>query len=172
MAQLNISLLAGDESKKFLAGLTKQIDRLEALTAKLPTAEAEEATEDEDEEELVPKSKKAPAKKAAAKFEDDDEDDDAEADAEEETDEDETEEEAETEDEDDGDFKKPAAKKTAAKKLTVDDCNDAAKAKAASIGGKKGRETVLALMKKHFKTESVSELKPEQYAKFVEVMKG
>ena len=39
MAQLNISLLAGDESKKFLAGLTKQIDRLEALTAKLPTAD-------------------------------------------------------------------------------------------------------------------------------------
>ncbi len=55
------------------------------------------------------------------------------------------------------------AKKVAAKKLTVDDVNDACKAKAASIGGKAGREQVLTILKKKFKTTSVTELEPEQF---------
>lgn len=85
---------------------------------------------------------------------------------------------AEESSEEEDDFAAPPEKKAAAKKaaapkppkLTIDDVNDACKKKAASIGGKPGREKVLAALKKHFKTSSVSELKPEQYAACIKLM--
>lgn len=173
--QLEIKVLAGAESKAFLADLTKQIDRLERLggvKAAAPAAEdaddtgsddAPDADEsDDDDFAAAPKNVKAAvksaAKKTAASFDEDDADD---APA------------ASTEDDDDADFTAPpakAAKPAKAKKITVDDVNDACKAKASSIGGKEGRAKVLALLKKHFKTESVSELKPEQYEACIKAM--
>jgi hypothetical protein len=66
-----------------------------------------------------------------------------------------------------------AAKKAAAapklKKVTIAEVNDACKARA-KAGGKKGREQVLAILKKHFKTESVSEIKPELYGEVLQAM--
>lgn len=165
--EMEMKVLAGNDSKQFLVELTKQIDRLELLAGKLGKGAAKKAPgDDEDEEEARADAAdddddddeefaaKKPVKKKPA-FEDDEEDD-----ADDEDDEDE-----EEDDEDD----EPKAK-TKGKKITADDCNDAAKARAASVGGKKGREEVLKLMKKHFGTESVSELKPDQYAKFIKVM--
>lgn len=64
-----------------------------------------------------------------------------------------------------------AAKKSAkAKKITIAQVNDACKARA-KAGGKEGRAQVLSILKKHFKTQSVSEIKPELYAKVIQAMK-
>lgn len=183
MAKLEISLLAGHESKEFLAKLTAQLDRLEALSDKLPAGDAdedEETEEDEDDEEEAPKLK---SKKKAKTF-DDDEEAEEEADVDDADDEEEDEEvedadeESEEEDDEDEDEKpkkghkakaKPVAKKGKVKKVTIDDCNDAAKALCLAWGGKAGRPKVLKFMKKNFKVESVQDLDAKQYAKFVEV---
>lgn len=167
--KLEIALLAGDETKKFLHSLTKQIDRLEALSKISPEAEddTEAFANDENDNDFEAKQ---PSKSKAAKASFDDGDED-EAESEDAKDEGDDEEQAEVEEEETEDEEPPLAAKKKAKKLTVDDCNDAAKELARSIGGKPGREKVLSLMKKYFKTESVSELKSEQYAKFIEVMK-
>lgn len=148
--KLEMSILAGDESKKFLTSLTTQIDRLEALSKGLGKGAPEEAVEveEDEDEDFAPKKS---SKKAAASFDDDDEHDE-----EGKVDEDEEEE--------------VPKKKSKSKKVTSDDCNDAAKALAKHIGGKPGRDAVLKIMKKQFKTESVSELKPEQYSDFVAAM--
>lgn len=148
--KLELSMLAGAESKQFLVDLTKQIDRLEKLANEygVPTAatkpdETEERDADEDFEPKKSKVKTMPEPDLPG----DGDDDDGEP-----------------------DFKAPTVKKEKVKKVTVDDCNDAAKTRAMIKGGKLGRTEVLSLMKKHFKTESVSELKPEQYEKFIQVM--
>lgn len=65
--------------------------------------------------------------------------------------------------------KKAAPKKGAngkAKKLTLDDVNDACKAHAAA----KGRPSTLEILKKKFKTQSVTALKPEQYEACISAM--
>jgi hypothetical protein len=157
MAKLELALLCGEESKNFLAQLTKQIDRLEECCGKIcdvkpPQTDMEDRKAEEDEEDFSAKPVKA-SKKAKADFDDDEDAEEEEGEADAEVLEDEP------------------VKKAKPKKLTSDDCNDAAKTLAKSIGGKEGREKVLGLMKKHFKTESVSELKPEQYEKFCKVMK-
>ena len=59
---------------------------------------------------------------------------------------------------------------TKVKKITLAEVNDACKAKA-KAGGKDGRKQVLSLLQKHFKTESISEIKPENYGKLIEIMK-
>jgi len=69
---------------------------------------------------------------------------------------------------------KPAPKKAAAKtasngkakKITLDDVNDACKAHAAA----KGRQATLAILQKKFKTQSVTALKPEQYEMAIAAM--
>ncbi len=171
--QMEIKVLAGAESKAFLAGLTQQIDRLERLTGgkglkadnddapadtagARPLAALEEGEEDfapkkaakkkaaafdeEEEEEEIAPAAKAAAKKTAASF-------------------DEEEEEA------------PAPKAKKAPKVTIDDVNDACMEKMRALGGnKKAREQVVAILKKKFKVETVTELKPEQYADAVEAM--
>lgn len=165
--KLEIAVLAGAESKQFLVDLTKQIDRLEAALKGAPAAKSapakntapvdadEEVETSEDDEDFAPK-KAAKGKKAAAAFDDEEE----------------TEAEEAASDDDEGFMEAAPAKKAApkAKKLTVDDINDACKARAAATGGKEGRAEVLALLKKHFKTTSVSEVKPEDYAKLIKVM--
>lgn len=57
-------------------------------------------------------------------------------------------------------------KSTKAKKITLDEVNDACKAHA----GANGREATLAILKKKFKTESVAALKPEQYEACISAM--
>lgn len=186
--KLELAILAGAESKKFLLDFTEQITRLEKLTEKLGNlkADALEADGDDDEDDIAP-PKKAPKKKAASLDDDDEEaaedvaSDDDEADEEgsgsalDDDDDDSDDAEEDEEDESDGDDDEdeedePPKKKGKPKKLTNDDCNDAAKALAKAIGGPAGRKEVYKLMKKHFETDSVAELKPDQYPKFVEVM--
>lgn len=75
-------------------------------------------------------------------------------------------------DDSDDDFTAPPAttKKTGkAKKVTIAEVNEACKARA-KAGGKEGRAQVLKILKKHFKTESISEIKPEQYGKVIQAM--
>jgi predicted transcriptional regulator len=156
--KLEVAMLVGAESKAFLATLTEQIDRLEKLTAGIaaPTKATKKAAapapvEDEEAEESEDKEFTAPTKatkKAAAKSFDEDESENEEA--EEET--------------------APAPKSKKAKKVTLDDVNDACKARAADTGGKEGRTEVLGILKKKFKVASVSELKPEQYQAVIEAM--
>jgi hypothetical protein len=165
--KLDLGILVGAESKAWLVDLTKLVERMERVAGKSGKAvaaadsEAEEtdAPEEapaEEEEDFAPKKKTASKKAAAAAFEEEEEETEA----------------PEAEEEEEADFTAPPAKKAAAKqkKLTVDDVNDACKALASSIGGKPGRAKVLAILKKNFKTESVSELKPEQYAACVAAM--
>lgn len=77
-------------------------------------------------------------------------------------------------DESEKEEKKAPAKKAATKvkKITSKEVNDACQAKAVSIGGKKGREQVLAALKKHFGTASISKIPEDKYAKVLEVMKA
>lgn len=151
------------ERLRMRAGIFEGLTSKEAASKKntkapAVTKEAEESLE-ETEKELAADDddfspKKDAKKSAAAAFDDDDVQLDA-----------------EVADDDEDDFKAPAAaKKAPAKKLTLDDVNDACKARAKRTGGPEGRKEVLALLKKHFKASSVSELKPEQFAKAIEVM--
>ncbi len=166
--KLELGIMAGAESKAWLADLTTQIDRLEKLAGGLapkgkakaaPESESDDEDENDDEEEDEDfGSKKTKGKKAASSFDDDEESEEEEEEEEEEEDEDEEEEEDE----------KPAKK---AKKLTIDDVNDACKARAKGAG-KKGRDEVLSILKKKFKVASVTELKPEQYAKAIAAMEA
>lgn len=61
--KLEVALLAGAETKQFLADLTKQIDRLEALSGKGPQHDADHTEVVEAKETVAT----APAKKAKAK---------------------------------------------------------------------------------------------------------
>lgn len=150
MAQLELSLLVGKESKQWLADVTALVDRLEKLTGKVAKSiddDADEettATDDTDDDEDF-----APKKKAGVKtkgFDDEDETEDA-------------------------DEEEPVAKKKA-KKISLDDVNDACKARALETGGKEGRQEVLNILKKKFKVKSVTELEPEQYASVIAAMKS
>lgn len=170
MAKLELALLVGQESKEWLETLERVVNNLETV-AKTLSAQGntklngkaksidEDETEGEDDDGEVDDF--APNKKAVAKAVkafDEDEDDDSEASS------------AVTleDDEDDNFTDKPVSKK--AKKLTVEDVNTACKKKASDIGGKEGRAQVLTILKKKFKTQSVSELKPEQYAAVISAM--
>ncbi len=139
------------QALRFQANLIEGMDPKTAASRKATTRaaaveeEETEETEEETDEDFAPKKKTA-AKKAAASFDDDGEE------------EEETEEEA------------PAPKSKKAKKITIDDVNDACKARAAATGGKEGRNEVLKILKKNFKTESVSALKPEQFQAVIDAM--
>lgn len=166
MSKLEVALLVGPESKAFLANLTEQLDRMEQLAAgqKITGPKTIAAVDVDEDDDFTPApKKKAAAKKASAGFDQDDEDvEPAPKYAE------------ETEVEEDEDFTAPPKKaaKAKAKKITLDDVNDACKARAAATGGKKGREEVLGILKKKFKTTSVSELEPEQYAAAIKAMEA
>lgn len=153
--QLEIKL-AGAESKVFLAGLRDQIDELLKKTT-APKSEPVE-TETEEEDDFAPPAKKTTVKKAAAAFEEEDEEPAPAKKAGKRASFDEEEEE-----------EAPAPAKKAAK-VTLDDVNDACREKAKSIGGKDGRDAVKKLLMKKWKTESVSELNPKDYAAVIEAM--
>lgn len=152
MAKLELALLVGEESKTFLANLTEVVERLEAVSSQKLAKTVDKEKDDEDDD-FAPPAKKAAMVKAVKQF--DDEDDDGEAG------------DGDTSDDED-DFTGKSSKK--AKKLTLEDVNDACKKRAAEIGGKEGRTQVLTILKKKFKTQSVSELKPDQYAAVIASM--
>jgi hypothetical protein len=158
--KLELAILAGAESKKFLADFKKQIDRLEELAGKVgPSDDAEEGDEFE---EAAPKKKRAAAKKKAAAADDDF----AEDEGEEFEGGDDFEEEAPKKKA----AKKKVAKKTGArkKKTSVNAVNDACKSLAATCGD---RKVVLGILKKDFGVTSVTELEPTQYDEVIQAMK-
>lgn len=160
--KLEMAIIAGPESKQFLVDFTKQLDRLENLSSTMrpvvpvgaASAEAEEETEESDDFAAKPVAAKTKKAAASTSFEEAEPEETPEEEAEE-------------------DFTAPPAKVAAkAKKLTTDDVNDACKAKAKAAGGSKaGRDVVLAILKKSFNVQSVTELKAEQYAACVKAMK-
>ncbi len=189
--KLELGIMAGPESKAFLSDLTKQIDRLEKLVCSgLKTISGNtvienremmseaacndqmsaDKDEDDDFQEAAPakpkrgRPRKVAAAPAPAAFDDEDVDNDSSLASE-------IESEAEDEDsDDDDDFDSvKAAPPAKAKKITIDDVNDACKKKAASLGAG-GVPKVRAILKKNFKTESVRELKPEQYGACIQAM--
>lgn len=148
MASLELNLLVGAESKEWLAGLTKQIDRLEKLHSKDDTVKAEV------EAEVKPRAKRA--KKATASFDDiEDEVKPAKNSFDDAGDEDPI---------DMSELKQP--KKTKAAKATVDDVNDACMTRAQETS----RSEVLGILRRQFKVTSVTDLKTEQYADVIEAM--
>lgn len=184
--KLEFDLMAGAETKAFLVDFTKQIDRLEKLhgldkNAPKKSAKAEESEEEEEseDEDFGPKK----TKKAASSSFDDEEEDEKEK---------EKSESEEEEDEDEKEEKEPkkqakATAKTKAKKYTLDDVNDACKAKVAElidsgrnrkvkgkltpVTGKEARSFVLGILEENFETTSVTELEPEQYAEAIKALK-
>ena len=173
MATLELLIMAGAESKALLEAFTKQLDRMEALTAQ----KSAPAVIDEDKA-LV--RKKPAATKAAQSFEDDEEeiieeDEDKAEDVEFEDDMPVSKPKTKAKSFDDDEDEDPApvkSKKTKAPKITLDDVNDACQERALRTGGKKGREEVLSILKKQFKTTSVSGLKPEQYGPVIEALQA
>lgn len=160
--QLTITVKDGSTNKDIAAALRFQAGLLEGLSPKKAASrdntdvdENDDDAEDTDDEELAP-TKKSGGKKAKSFDDDEEETDDTESE--------------ESDDEDDTEDEEPAPKKKAKKKLTVDDVNEACKARAADTGGKEGRAEVLGILKKKFKTQSVSDLKPEQYADVIKAM--
>lgn len=153
--RLEIAVLAGAESKAWLAQFAELVGRLEKVSGKLTTAPA--ADDDADDAS-------------------DDVDTDAEGEETETTDDDDGDFGAEAGEDDtaEDDFdepapkKKAAAKETKAAKLTAKDVNAACKERA----GRTNRADVLGILKKKFKVTSVTELKPEQYADVIKTMKG
>ncbi len=147
LGSLNLEVIANESAKTWLAAFTKQVDRLEKLAGKVGTTKAAAAVDEDEETETETEAdedfapKKALKKAAASSFDDEDE----------------TEEEEEA----------PKAKaKTKAKALTEADVNEACKAYAKEHGVAETK----ALLKKKFKTMSIKELKPEQYAAAIALM--
>ncbi len=175
--QITISFQGAPTPQQIAAQLRFQAGLLEGMEPKLAASrkntdgaitkqaapEVETTTDEDDDFAAAPvkTTKKTAAKKAAASFEDEDD-----SGSEVET---EDTQEAESDDED---FMQAApakeAKKAAPKKkLTVNDVNDACKAKATASN----RKEVLAILKKKFNVTSVTELKNEQYADVIAAMK-
>lgn len=165
--KLELGIMAGAESKVWLADLTKIVERMERaadMLAKTDTAlEADEREDDaeglpeveaEDDEDFAPKKKSASKKAAAAAFDDEDDADAPDVDAEEE----------ETE---------APVKKAKVKAPTEKDVNQACKAYATALNakGKKGVAATKALLLKKFGSESISEIDEDKYAAVIAALK-
>lgn len=183
--KLELAILAGDESKKFLANLTKVVERMEAAVVKYnPKASVTATTTDEEEEtadasgteEFTSSRTTRASKRASQSFGDEyTEEGDAEANAE-------IEEEltptrktkgkkaASFDDETSTDVEEqaPAPKAKKAPKLTIKDVNAACLERA----GQTSRKEVLTLLQKKFGVKSVTELDPETYATVIKTMKA
>lgn len=170
--RLELGIMAGAESKVWLADLTKQIDRLERLTggkglkvdASEETEEAEEIeaaeTTDDAEEDFAPKKGK-PSKKAAA-FDDD----------EEETETEETSEHYPAIEEEESFDAAPVKKAKKSQDVTIKQVNEACKVRARLEGkkGKKGVDVVKGILLKKFKTDSLQKIGVEHYPAIVAAM--
>lgn len=172
--KLELSILAGAESKAFLADLSKIVERMENAVGYDNARKSQPTKEVEEEEEPAPKAAKS---KKASSFDEDEE---------------QTVSARESDlrlEEDEEDFKPKAAqkkkvassfdeseedeapkhkqdKKTKSKKVTIDDVNDAAMARA----GRTNRAEVLAILKKNFKVKSITDLDESNYAECISLL--
>lgn len=195
--KLEMAILAGPESKVFLVELTKQIDRMEKLTkggkCTVSETKSEETDEDtdfgdngntDDFEENAEPAKRGRPKKAAASFDDEDGGDEEELAASAPTKRGRPKKEAasfddenETDDEETDEISTASLKKGKPKKITLDDLNDAAKERVKSLiengsTSKEARNKVVLLLQRKFKTDTLTEIEPADYAKAIEVLKG
>lgn len=219
--KLDLAILAGAESKAWLADLMKVADRLEKVAAKLEVSStvselkstkgaphvADALSDFSDDNRLVSESpattpKKTSKKAAAAKpavvesFEEEDEDGSESSPTDASTDDDEDDDfgsastkkasakvsnfddeeedapvvEAAEEEEDELPVVVKKGKKTAPKKVTFDEVNDACKKRANAAPQGLGRDQVLSILNKKFGVTSVSKLLPEQYVDVVKAM--
>lgn len=183
MAQLELKIMAGAESKAWLADLTKIVERMEkAMNGKVVTLPTPPVSDDEDED-FEPKPAARATKLKTHAFDEDedtgtteeDEDDDvsfgtikepAKKTSKKVT--------ASFDDEDEGEEdempapKAAKSKTTKPKKTTLDDVNDACIARAT----RGNRAEVLGILKKKFKVKSVTDLEPEHYEAVVKAMLG
>lgn len=143
--QLTIEIKDGSTNIDIASALRFQANLIEGvMTGKDASAKRNTITQDttdDDDTDFMPKKKTA-AQKAVASFD--------------------------AEEVDEAIEEKPKTKK--AKKVTLDDVNDACKARAAAVGGKEGRAEVLSILKKQFKTSTVTDLKPENYQAVIDAM--
>lgn len=166
MAKLEVALLVGNESKQWLAEATRVVEKMEALLKQANNEGDDEPTPEESFDGTpLPTKKKVkvvPLKAKDVTFDDEWKDDDAPEEVQDPSD----------EPEEDEDFTTPPPKKAKVKALTSEDVNEACKARAARTGGKSGREEVLTILKKKFKTQSISDLKEDSYAAVIAAMKA
>lgn len=181
--KLELSIMAGAESKAFLADLSKIVQRMEkAAGIKTTASDSIETMGDEDdteELETASKSKKKTTKKAAASF-DDDEDESAPAMTDASDDEDFTPKSKKTpkkaaasfdDDETEEEAEEPAPKKIAktkkpVEKLTEDEVNQACKAHATENGVK----VTKALLKKKFGSDKIAEIDEDEWSAVVKAV--
>ncbi len=200
--RLELGIMAGAESKAFLADLTKVVERFEKAAgilgvkgkakASADTEFEETDTDETDDEDEFTTTKKAGKKTAAFDEDAEDETDTDETEDEDEApvakktkgkkaaafdaDEEEASEEEESEDETEEE-EAPVAKKTKSKKITVDDVNDACKARIQRLikkgqPGPEARKSVEKTLEKKFGSKSISGIDPKQYAKVIETLQA
>lgn len=148
--RMQAGILEGMSAKE--AASRKNTDSKKAAASDDADDEDEETEEDEDD---APKKKDA--KKAKAKDDDDDETD---------ADSDDSEDDADSDSDDETDEDAPPKKSAKAKKVTIAEVNDAAKAYAKENGVKATK----AFLKKKFGSESISEIKAEKYPAIIKAM--
>lgn len=149
--------ISGTNRVELAKNLRVWADNLEGAPAS-KTGKVEAAdrhVNDDEDEDFAPKAKAT--KKAAAAFDDDEEEAPVKKSASKK---------AATSFDEEDEEEAPVVKKAKAPKLTIDDVIGACKLYAKE----NGRPATLALLKKKFKTTSVSDLKPEQFAAVIEVM--
>lgn len=168
MSKLEVALLVGAESKKWLADVTALTERMEAAAEKIAAAggggkaaKPAPAASNDDEFDGGDEAPTKTAKPAAGKKKPAASDDDGFGD-----------EVGEGDGDDDGfgDDAAPAkaAPKKETKKYTHKDVVAACKARTEQDD----RATVLNILKKQFKVTSTTDLKPEQYADVIKALKG
>lgn len=140
MGKLEITLQLSDSCKELLESCTRLVERFEALQEPKQSQAAKPDDQVCEEEELI-----APVTKTETKKVD-----------------------SFNEEEDTPEEVSPPSKEKKAKtrKVTVDDVNDACKARARLHS----RDAVLEILQKNFNTKTISSLNPDQYALCVELM--
>lgn len=167
MSKLELAIIAGAESKDFLASLSATVDKLEKLVnaaSKLKVNVKTKANDDDEEDEDEAEEQETkPAKGRAVRAKSDADDEDSEDDEDDDSDD-----EAETDDADEDEEEKPtkAAKGKKKKGPTLDDVNDACRAAAKRTS----RKEVLRILKKSFKVKSVTDLEEDQYQDVIDEM--
>lgn len=151
MSELKLALLVGAESKAWLAGLEKQIDRLESLQSLLASGDKEK--EGEEDDGLIPKKNNRSKRKNIDLNE-------------------EAEEEINNFSDDNEEEEKPKRKK----KLTCEEVKEACKARIErlidenNMKGPEARKEVLGILRKQFQVVSIRDLQEEQFADAIAAM--
>ena len=184
--RLELSIIAGKESKAFLADLAVQVDRLEKLAAiatglqtQKKTAKATEIEEDEDhetEQEMTTLGDDMPSAKDEDLSDDSDLEDDDFSASKKTKKTDAARFDEELEDIEEAPKSKRQTASTKEKKLTKDDVNDACKKHFQALVARgqaadAARKAVVKLLHKHFAVKSITDLDPEQYAEAVKILK-